>query len=155
MIRHTLLSVILLTILSGCGGGGERTVPPAQAAEENSAIFGDYTVYFHALSTDEVPAEVAKSVGIVRANNRAMLNVSVQKTDGAVAVEAAVTVDAVNLTGQSKKITMRKVVQDNAIYYIGEVSVAHRETLIFDINVTPEGSTENFQVRTKREYYTD
>lgn len=155
MIRTTFFSIAMLGLLTGCGGGGQRTVPEAQAAEENSAVFGEYTVYFHALSTNEVPAEVAKAVGIVRANNRAMLNVSVQKTEGATAVEADVSVETINLTGQSKNITMRKVEQESAIYYIGEVSVAHRETLIFDISVTPEGATEAYQVRTKREYYTD
>ena len=155
MFRATVFSIVAVGLLTACGGGGERTVPEAQAAEENSAIFGDYTVYFHALSTNEVPAEVAQAVGIVRANNRAMLNVSIQKTEGAVAVEADVSVDVVNLTGQSKTMTMRKVQQDAAIYYIGEVSVSNRETLIFDIDVTPADSEDTFEVRTKREYYTD
>ncbi|MEN7343862.1 MAG: DUF4426 domain-containing protein [Pseudomonadota bacterium] len=155
MFRATVISIVAIGLLTACGGGGERTVPQAQAAEENSAVFGDYTVYFHALSTNEVPAEVAQAVGIVRANNRAMLNVSIQETVGAVSVEADVSVDVVNLTGQSKSMTMRKVQQDAAIYYIGEVSVSNRETLIFDINVTPAGSEDTFEVRTKREYYTD
>ena len=155
MLRSLVLPAFVITMLAACGGGGERTVPEAKAAEENSAVFGDYTVYFHAISTNEVPAEIAKSVGVVRASNRALLNVSVQKTEGAESVEAEVTVDTVNLTGQSKKITMRKVQQEADIYYIGEVSVSNRETQIFDIDVTPAGSDQTFEVRTKREYYTD
>ncbi|MEL6870688.1 MAG: DUF4426 domain-containing protein [Pseudomonadota bacterium] len=153
VIQWSLASVAALLV--ACGGGGERTVPEAESAAENSAIFGDYTVYFHALSTDEVPADVAKTVGVVRARNRALLNVSVQKTATTEAVTAEVSVKTVNLTGQLKSMTMRQVEQGDAIYYLGEVSVANRETLIFDISVTPAGESESFQVRTKRIYYTD
>ncbi len=153
---YRLSAIACVAFLVGCGGGGnERTVPEAETAVENSAIFGDYTVYFHSLSTDEVPAEVAKSVGIVRARNRAMLNVSVLQTESREAVEATVEVKAVNLTGQLKKITMRKVEQGEAIYYLGELTVANRETIIFDISVTPDGQDEAYQVRIKRIYYTD
>ncbi len=141
--------------LGACGGNGERDIPEAPTAEENSAIFGDYTVFFHSLSTDEVPAEVAKSVGIVRARNRAMLNVSVLRTESREAVEADVAVKAVNLTGQLKKMTMRKVEQGDAIYYLGELSVSNRETIIFNITVSPDGSDETYQVRTQRIYHTD
>lgn len=150
----TLTVAAIAMLLVACGGE-QREVPPAAAAAENSAVFGDYTVFFHSLSTDEVPAEVAKSVGIVRARNRALLNVSVLRTGTTDAVEAKVGVKAVNLTGQLKKITMRKVEQGDAIYYLGELSVANRETIVFDISVTPEGSSDTFEVRTQRIYHTD
>lgn len=152
---RTLIVSGFAVLLAACGGGGERTIPAAESAERNSAMFGDYTVYFHAVTTDEVPAEVAKTVGIVRARNRALLNVSVQNTATTEAVTAEVSVKTVNLTGQLKNMTMRQVEQGGAIYYLGEVSVANRETLIFDITVTPTGETEPMQVRTKRIYYTD
>lgn len=142
-------------LIAGCGGGGERNVPEAKAAAESSQIFGDYTVHFNAISTDEVPADVAQSVGIVRARNRALLNVSVQRNETDESIEADVEVAVSNLTGQLKKMTVRKVEQGEAIYYLGEVSVANRETLIFDISVTPEGASETFEVRVQREYRTD
>ena len=50
---------------------------------------------------------------------------------------------------------MRKVEQGDAIYYLGELSVNNRETIIFDISVTPEGSEDSFEVRTKRIYHLD
>ncbi|MEM9172191.1 MAG: DUF4426 domain-containing protein [Pseudomonadota bacterium] len=147
--------IIGLLALTACGGGGERTIPEAQSAAENSATFGDYTVHFHALSTDEVPAQVAREIGVVRARNRALLNVSVIRTTDQTPVTAEVTVKPVNLTGQLKNMTMREVAQADAIYYLGELTVANRETLIFDIAVTPTDETETFNVRTKRIYYTD
>ena len=42
-----------------------------------------------------------------------------------------------------------------AIYYIGDTTVANRETLVFDIDVTPEGVDATSRVRFKREFYTD
>ena len=155
-MRHVAIACLLAAALAGCGGGSsEPTVPQAEAAVQNSAVFGDYRVFFHAISTDEVPAEVARSVGVVRARNRALLNISVQRIDDGSPVEAEVSVSASNLTGQLKPMTMRKVEQGEAIYYLGELSVNNRETIIFDISVTPEGAEDTFEVRTKRIYHTD
>ena len=153
--RIALLTLTACTFLLGaCGGGGQRNVPEADVAEESFQEFGDYTVFYNAIATDEVPAEVAQSIGVVRAKNRALLNVSVRNTAENTPAEADVQVSAENLTGQLKKMTMRKVEQGDAIYYLGEVSVANRETLIYTISVTPEGSEETFEVRIQRIYHT-
>jgi hypothetical protein len=60
-----------------------------------------------------------------------------------------------NLAGQLKNVTMRKIEEQEAIYYIGETGIANRETLIFDISITPEGATEASDVRFTREFYSD
>jgi hypothetical protein len=70
-------------------------------------------------------------------------------------VTAIVTVKTVNLTGQLKNITMRQVNEGEAIYYIGEVTIANRETLIFDIGVTPDGVEKASDVRFKRQFFSD
>jgi hypothetical protein len=102
-----------------------------------------------------LPPEVASAYNIVRSKNRAMLNVSVLRKPDNTPVTAAVSVKTVNLTGQLKNITMREIREQEAIYYIGEVAVANRETLVFDISVTPEGAAQPSEVRFKREFYTD
>lgn len=153
--RHFCLGLIIIALTAGCGGGGERTVPQAVPAEDKSLEAGDYTIHYNAISTDEVPAEVAKSVGIVRARNRGMLSVSIIETATGEAVEGTVDVRAANLSGQLKNISMRKIEQGPAVYYLGEVSVANQETLIFDIYVTPEGESTPAEIRYKRQFYTD
>ena len=73
-------------------------------------------------------------------------------------VSGNVTVKTVNLTGQLKNVTMRKIEEPGdivAMYYIGETPVANRETLIFDISVQPEGAERPSEVRFKRQFYTD
>ena len=84
-----------------------------------------------------------------------MLNVTVLREADNAPVAATIVVKAVNLTGQLKDITMRQIEEQDAIYYIGEVAVANRETLVFDISVTPEGASRAADVRFKRQFYTD
>lgn len=87
-----------------------------------------------------------------------MLNISVIRKSDNMSVTAVVTVKTVNLTGQLKNITMRKIEEPGdtvAIYYIGDTSVANREVLVFDISVTPEGEDTPSQMRFKRQFYSD
>lgn len=151
-----LVAVSLLGLVAACGGPGESAaVPEAQPAGASSTDIGDHVIHFSAQSTDQLPPEVARAYDIVRSKNRAMLNVSVLRKEDNTSVVADVTVKTVNLTGQLKNITMRRINEQEAIYYIGEVAVANRETLIFDISVMPEGSDTASDVRFKRQFFTD
>lgn len=155
-IIRTLTVLPLIGLLVACGGPGESAaVPEAQPAGATSADIGAHVVHFSAQSTDQLPPEVARAYNIVRSKNRAMLNVSVLNESDNSAVTAEVTVKTVNLTGQLKNITMREITEQDAIYYIGEVAVANRETLIFDISVTPDGVDVASDVRFKRQFFTD
>lgn len=152
----TAVTVSVLSLLAACGGPDvEATVPMAEPAEASSIDIGDYVVHFNAQTTDRIPPEIARMYNIVRSKNRAMLNVSVIDEATATAVPAAVSVKTVNLTGQLKTVNMRRIDEQEAIYYIGETPVANRETLIFDISVTPEGNDEPATMRFKRQFFTD
>ena len=154
--RRILILLSFLGLLSACGGPDQSAdIPAAQPAEATNADIGDYVVHFSAQSTDQLPTEIAQAYGIVRSKNRAMLNVTVLREADNTAVAAALVVKAVNLTGQLKEVTMRRIDEQDAIYYIGEVGVANRETLIFDISVTPDGASVAADVRFKRQFFTD
>ena len=157
--RKILIALSLLGLVSACGGSGESAdVPEAQPAGATSADIGDHVVHFSAQSTDQLPPEVARAYNIVRSKNRAMLNVSIIRKSDNAPVAGEVSVKTVNLTGQLKSVTMRKIEEPGdvtAIYYIGETPVANRETLVFDIKVTPDGADNSSEVRFKRQFYTD
>jgi Domain of unknown function (DUF4426) len=73
-------------------------------------------------------------------------------------VGGVVAVKTVNLTGQLKNVTMRQIDEPGdppAIYFIGTTPVANRETLVFDLLVTPEGIDKPSEVRFKQQFYTD
>ncbi|MGI9220385.1 MAG: DUF4426 domain-containing protein [Woeseiaceae bacterium] len=154
--RRILVALAFLGLVSACGGPNQNAeVPEAQPAGASDADIGDHVVHFSAQSTDQLPPEVARAYNIVRSKNRAMLNVTVLREDDGTAVVAKVSVKTVNLTGQLKNVTMRQIDEGDAIYYIGEIAIANRETLVFDISVTPEGSQIVSDVRFKRQFYTD
>ena len=150
------IALSLFALLTACGGPGDSaTVPEAQPAGASNVDIGDHIVHFSAMSTDQLTPEVARAFNIVRSKNRAMLNVSVLRKSDQKAVTATITVNTVNLTGQLKNISMRKAEEGEAIYYIGEVAVANRETLVFDISITPDGVDRASELRFKREFFTD
>jgi len=154
-VINALVALSILFLIIACGRpGGNATVPQAQPASASDIDIGDHIVHFSAQSTDQLPPDVARAYGIVRSKNRAMLNVSVIKEGTTVAVPADITVRTVNLAGQLKNVTMRKIEEQEAIYYIGETAVANHETLVFNISITPEGKTEASDVRFTREFYT-
>lgn len=159
IFKKTLISLSLLGSLCACGGPGENAeVPEAQPAEASFADVGDHVVHFSAQSTDQLPPEIASAYNIVRSKNRAMLTVSIIRESDDVSVPGDVTVKTVNLTGQLKNVTLRRIDEKGepaAIYYVGVTPIANRETLNFDISVKPEGTDQPAQVRFQRQFYTD
>ncbi len=153
--RNTIAVLASVAILAACGAGEDATVPEAQPAGASFVDIGSHIIHFSAQSTDQLPTRVAQQYGIVRSKNRAMLNVSVLEAGTNTPVTADVTVKTVNLTGQLKNVTMRKIEEQEAIYYIGETPVANQETLIFDISVMPQGAAEASDMRFKRQFYTN
>jgi hypothetical protein len=154
-VINALVALSILFLIIACGRpGGNATVPQAQPASASDIDIGDHIVHFSAQSTDQLPPDVARAYGIVRSKNRVMLTVSVLKEGTTIVVPAEVTVRTVNLAGQLKNVTMRKIQEQEAIYYIGETAVANHETLVFNISITPEGATVASDVRFTREFYT-
>ena len=43
------------------------------------------------------------------------------------------------ISGQLRNLPMQEITEETAIYYIGETAITNGETLIFTINITPEG----------------
>jgi hypothetical protein len=159
---HAAATAVLLTMLTACGpGGGPADGPrgaPAMPSAASSKDFGEYVVHFSAVQTDDLAPEVAQRHGIVRSENRAMLNVSMlqKQVEGPPEpVAGRVDVSATNLTGQLKNVNVREVVDGQAVYYIAEIPVSDGETLIFDISARPEGATSDFEVRFKQAFYVD
>ena len=159
--QRIFICVAAASLLTACGpsGGSVDGAPAAQEmTRENFVDAGDYVVHFNALATEMLPAEVARAYGIVRSGSRALINVSViRKQTGSIGepVAANVAVNASNLTGQLKSVTVRRIEEGEAIYYIGEIPVANQETLIFDIKVTPEGETRPISVKFRQQFYAE
>lgn len=131
----------------------------AQPAEESFKDFGSYELHYNAIRTDQLTAEVASAYNIRRSKNQVLLNISMLHKEADHAprkpVDAEVSVDAYNLNGQLKNLEVRRVAEGEAIYYIGEVSITGTEILVFDIKAKPANEPAPFEVKFKREFFSD
>jgi len=124
------------------------------AGAQNSLNIGDYVVHYNAISSDFLSPNVANSYGVKRSKNRGLLNVSVVRGDGSFhGAEADLKVSATNLTGQLRQLKMRKITEQNAVYYISEFPVRDQETLDFNIKVTTlDKASDN--IRFRQQFFT-
>lgn len=144
-LTPALLSALLLMLSSFAGA-------------ENATRTGGYTIHHNAFTTDSLPVQVATAYGIQRSKSRAMLNVSVIRDEPGTmgtAVKADIRAVARTLFGQIRPIEMREIIEDKAIYYIADLPVAHREMLVFEFEVMPEGGRYPLRANMRQEFYTD
>lgn len=130
----------------------------SSANADQSKDFGDYTIHYSAFTTDVLSADVAGAYNITRSKNRALINISVLKKvmDASVKpVRAQIVASATNLSAQLKTFEVRELNDQGAIYYIAETPVNHRETLKFDIAVTPDGEQNTYRFSFSQQFYTD
>ena len=146
MTRYISFSISLIFLLSAFN-----------ISAEQSKDFGGYTIHYSAFTTDVLPAEVARTYGITRSKNRALLNISIlQKVmDASIKpVRAKVEANATNLSAQLKTFEIRELNEQGAIYYIAETQVSHRETLKFDLAITPEGEENTYRFSFDQQFFT-
>jgi hypothetical protein len=125
---------------------------------ENSTHTGGYTIHHNALTTDNLPIQVANAYDIQRSKTRGLLNVSVLRDDlngPGTPVRAEIIAVARTLYGQIRPMDMREVVEGEAIYYLADFPVAHREILNFDLEILPEGGRYPLRANMRQEFYTD
>ena len=131
---------------------------PLSAMAENSTTAGGFTIHHNAFPTSTLTPEVAKAYGIQRSKVRGMLNVSVIKekegTTGT-SVPARVDVKTLILTGQTSRLPMREIKEQDAVYYVGEFPVQNGEKINFVIEATPEGTTEAFVINMEQQFFAD
>jgi hypothetical protein len=121
-----------------------------------SATFGDYTVYYQAVNSTFVNADIAEQYGIVRSDRRAFLNVNVSKTEtnGRLnAVTASIIGGKRNLLGQVDDIAFREIREGEAIYYIGEFEFSNAEMVRFTLTVKPENQGPEYEIRWETRMY--
>jgi hypothetical protein len=125
-------------------------------AAEQVERFGDYEIHYSTVNTDFLEPQIARSYGITRSSNRAMLTVTVLKRKldvAAMPVKAQVHANAVSLSNQIKPMSMREIRDGNAIYYVGEFPISNEETLDFNLQVTTHGASHSLEFR--QQFFTE
>jgi hypothetical protein len=128
------------------------------AVAENSTSSNGYTVHHNALKADFLSPAIAKAYNIQRSKFRGLINISVIKeipgTEGT-PVKASIKIKAMALNGVPKEITLAEIVEDSAIYYIGDFPVINREIVNFTLEVTPSGEDRPIHARFSQQFYID
>ena len=153
-----LLAAAGLLLVAGCGADISQQAQTARPTEDTQKDFDNLEVHYNAIRTDQLTPEVARAYGIERSANRVLLNVAMlTKTPGGAAkpVDGTVTASAHNLNGQLKSLTMRRLQEGPAVYFIGEVGISGDEILVFNIEVKPVAGGGRRSVQFKREFFDD
>jgi hypothetical protein len=130
---------------------------PFTVHAEQSQSFGDYVIHYNAFATGDLTPDIAKTYGITRSKNRALLNVTVlKKSLGTVGqpVTATIKATATNMSRQLQTLDPREVHEGNAIYYLAEVTISDQETMDFNIDVTPTGHDQTAHIQFRQQFFT-
>ena len=125
---------------------------------ENSTKVDGYTIHHNIITTDFLSDDVARSYGIIRSKNRAMLNVSVIKdkeSSTGTPVSAKIEANMTNIYGQQSSLNLREIREEKAIYYIGTFLVRNGESLNFHLDVKPEGESKYSPAAFSEEFFID
>lgn len=126
------------------------------SAADNSLQSGDYVIYYNALPTTQLTPEVARGYGITRSANRALLNVSVHRrgeVERTTAINAQVKAAATNPNGQRQELRTRRVQEGDAIYYLAEARITPKDTLLFELDITPDGAPQAIHAQFQQEFF--
>lgn len=122
-----------------------------------SQTFGDYTLHYNVFNTSNLPASVAQTYNLVRGKNRALVNISVTKTENghtSLGLPAVVSVKTRNLMQQSQTLKVIEIDEGDAVYYLAPFRFYNEELLHFDVVLQYAGERP-FKVTFNRTLYTD
>ena len=135
------ISIALLFWAAAAAAQGAKII-------ENHQTFGDYRVTYSVFNSDFISPEIARQYNLVRAHDRAFVNISVSKKDGTMGLSAGVSGNATNLIQQSHNLDFREIRDNKAVYYLAPFRFENEENLTFNIDlVLPDGSNQQLTFR--------
>lgn len=145
-IAIALIVVLLLALLIPRLGGAQ------------TAAFGDLTVRYSAISTDQLFGDAAGRYGIERSPRNGLVNIAVERRRGdgtSDSVAAVVSGKVADLTGHARPLRFRETREAGAYDYLGEFAVDASGTYVFTIDVALPGQAAPHRVTFNRDYVVD
>ncbi len=146
-VKLSTLVCVLLAVLA-----------PLTIAQENiSQRFGSYEVFYSALNTNFLSTDVAKAYGVVRGDDKGLINIAVIKHN---LDSTTKNVDA-KIKGSwsdliyKQPLEFTRVQEQQAIYYIAPFDIQHKNDMYFSFEIFPEGAGRTFDLNFKKRLYVD
>ncbi|EIK46601.1 hypothetical protein O59_000622 [Cellvibrio sp. BR] len=149
LLQGFLLSLIALTAQA-------QIDQPKEIATQQQ--FGVYTVHYNVFNSTDIPANVAEAYKLVRGKDRALVNISVTKTEnGATSLGLPAQVSGVrrNLMQQKQTLKFIEVSEGDATYYLAPFVFNNEELLHFDIELNVDGAARPLKITFNRTLYAD
>lgn len=120
--------------------------------------FGDYTVHYNVFHSTDIPAKVAEAYKLVRGRDRALVNISLTKTENgstSLGLPAVVSGASKNLMQQKQALKFIEINEGDATYYLALFVFNNEELLHFDIQVSADANAKPMTFTFNRTLYTE
>ncbi|MGH1372288.1 MAG: DUF4426 domain-containing protein [Cellvibrionaceae bacterium] len=127
-----------------------------QAGAEPFTKFGEYTVIHTVFSSDRVDEKTAATHNLVRAKDRALLNLSIVKSnagDDMRGLPAIMSGSVANLMQQRKELEFIEIREGDAVYYLAPFLIHNEEVLHFTLSIEHQGKA--YDVKFTKKLYID
>lgn len=124
---------------------------------QTSKQFGSYTLHYNVFNSSNIPPQVAEAYKLVRGKDRALVNISVTKTEGgktSLGLPMVVVGVTRNLMQQQQNLKFIEISEGEATYYLAPFVFNNEEVLHFDIQAVI-GAERPLKVSFNRTLYTD
>ena len=130
--------------------------PLAGAAGESE--FGDISVRYSAITTNQLFPAIAQRYGLERSDRNGLVNVAIEHkgdngTSAMIAADVSGTV--ADLSGHRRPIRFRETNEEGAIDYLGTFAIDAGGTHVFTIVVNVPGHSQAYTVTFNRDYVLD
>lgn len=120
--------------------------------------FGDYTIHYNVFNSTDIPAKVAEAYKLVRGKDRALVNISLTKTENGsttLGLPAIVGGASRNLMQQKQALKFIEIKEGDATYYLAPFVFNNEEVLHFDIQVSADANSKPMNFTFNRTLYTE
>ena len=120
--------------------------------------FGEYTVHYNVFNSASIPASVAETYKLVRGKDRALVNISLTKTENgstSLGLPAIVSAASKNLMQQKQALKFIEIKEGDATYYLAPFVFNNEEVLHFDVHVSADANSKPMSFTFNRTLYTE
>lgn len=121
-----------------------------------SQTFGAYTVHYNVFNSTDIPPQVAQAYKLVRGKDRALVNISLTKTENgatSLGLPAQISGKTRDLMQRQQQLKFIEIKEGDATYYLAPFVFNSEELLYFDIDISADKNARPMKVSFNRTLY--